>query len=292
MTPDAVRVARFVELDALTLYLLLRLRVDVFVVEQQCPYVELDGRDVEPDTLHAWLPDDSGEPLAYLRVLRDGPGPRRIGRVATAQRARGRGLGRTLVRRALDECAAEPVVLDAQAHLLRWYERLGFVRDGDDFIEDGIPHVPMRLATPPPPSGTTPAPHPGPAVSGEAADVLEELRAREPLFHRPDFASTGAGFEAMTVQDFWEVGASGQRYSREHVLDVLAQRTAGAGEQDWQTSDFECRSLGPQDYLLTYTLVQGERVTRRATVWRRAPEGWQVVYHQGTVVRGVEPGAW
>ena len=60
-----MRVAAFSELDAATLYGLLRLRVDVFVVEQKCAYPELDGRDDEPDTRHLWIPDGDGTPLAY-----------------------------------------------------------------------------------------------------------------------------------------------------------------------------------------------------------------------------------
>lgn len=139
-----VRVARFAELDAATLYALLRLRVDVFVVEQACPYPELDGRDTEPGTLHLWVEGDGGAPSAYLRVLAEPAGGPRIGRVVTAPDARGRGLAELLVRRALELCAKAPVVLDAQAYLEGWYGRLGFERSGPDTVEDGIPHVPMR----------------------------------------------------------------------------------------------------------------------------------------------------
>ena len=144
-TPE-VRVARLAELDAATLYRLLRLRVDVFVVEQQCPYHELDGRDLEPETLHLWV-EDAGDVRAYLRVLVDADGQRRIGRVVTAREARGQGLAELLVRRALELCGSAPVVLDAQAHLERWYERLGFRRSGAEFDEDGIPHLPMTLGS-------------------------------------------------------------------------------------------------------------------------------------------------
>src|SRR3954462_10119303 len=74
---------------------LCRLRVDVFVVEQQCPYPELDGRDAEPATVHLWFEED-GDVLATIRVLDDG-GSRAIGRVATAVTARGRGLAARLI---------------------------------------------------------------------------------------------------------------------------------------------------------------------------------------------------
>jgi ElaA protein len=81
---DGVRVANFTDLDATTLYELLRLRVDVFVVEQRCPYPELDGRDTEPATRHLWLPDPErgGSPVAYLRLLAEPDQAVRIGRVA------------------------------------------------------------------------------------------------------------------------------------------------------------------------------------------------------------------
>ncbi len=140
-----VRAAGFAELDATTLYRILRLRVDVFVVEQACPYPELDGRDLEPATIHLWVQEADGV-LAYLRVLAEVDGSRRIGRVVTAPLARGRGLAAVLVREAVTRCAGSTVVLDAQAHLEGWYERRGFARDGEEFVEDGIPHVPMRLA--------------------------------------------------------------------------------------------------------------------------------------------------
>ena len=115
--------------------------------------------------------------------------------------------------------------------------------------------------------------------------VLEELAAREPIFHRPEFGTTRAEFEAMMAPEFCQVGASGRRYSREVVLDVLERRHAEPHEDVWATSDFRCQLLARDLYLLTYTLVQaGERVTRRATIWRRTGEGWKIVFHQGTLV--------
>jgi ElaA protein len=131
------------ELDAATLYRILRLRTDVFVVEQQCPYPELDGRDLEPDARQLWIAD--GDRVdATLRMLRDPDGTARIGRVATAQDARGRGLAAVLMNRALELAGPTDVVLDAQKYLEDWYARFGFERDGADYLEDGIPHVPMR----------------------------------------------------------------------------------------------------------------------------------------------------
>ncbi len=117
-------------------------------------------------------------------------------------------------------------------------------------------------------------------------DVLAELEAREPIFHRPELGTTRADFERMIVPDYWEVGASGRRYSREYVLDVLEQRHRTPVEENWETRGFHCREIAADNYLLTYTLIQGERVTRRATLWRRTPDGWRALYHQGTVVEG------
>ncbi|WP_290866729.1 GNAT family N-acetyltransferase [Hamadaea sp.] len=139
------RSARFAELDAATLYRLLKLRVDVFVVEQECAYPELDGRDPEPGTRHVWAADDAGDILAYLRILDDGD-ELRIGRVVTSPKARGRGLGGRLMERALEIVGDRPSVLDAQSHLSRFYERFGYASAGPEFVEDGIPHTPMRRA--------------------------------------------------------------------------------------------------------------------------------------------------
>jgi len=122
--------------------------------------------------------------------------------------------------------------------------------------------------------------------------VLNELMQREPIFHRPEFGTTRRDFEEMTDPEFWEVGASGRRYGREYVLDTLEQRYANpeyrgmnsSPEDTWQTKDFHCQEIARDNYLLTYTLFQGARVTRRATIWRRTSTGWKILYHQGTIV--------
>ena len=135
------------EIAPLTLYRLLWLRVTVFVVEQEAAYPEIDGRDIEAGAELMWAEDESGAVLATLRVLRE-PRNTRIGRVATAAAARGRGFAAELMRAALDlldrEAPGIPVLLDAQAHLADWYGRFGFVVAGEPFAEDGIPHLPMR----------------------------------------------------------------------------------------------------------------------------------------------------
>jgi hypothetical protein len=114
--------------------------------------------------------------------------------------------------------------------------------------------------------------------------VLEELKLREPLFHRSELGATRRDFENMTDAAFWEVGASGRRYSRAFVLDTLEGRRPKSDEDRWQTKGFHCLEIAPENYLVTYTLVQAARVTRRATLWRRTKSGWKVLYHQGTVV--------
>jgi hypothetical protein len=131
----------------------------------------------------------------------------------------------------------------------------------------------------------TPSPaEPELVTAPELLPVLEALRRREPIFHRPEFGSTRADFERMAAADFWEIGASGHRYSRAHVLDVLEHRAPDPAEHTWKTRDFHCRELGRDTYLLTYTLEQGERVSRRSTIWRRHGDEWMIVFHQGTLV--------
>ncbi len=117
--------------------------------------------------------------------------------------------------------------------------------------------------------------------------VMAELIAREPIFHRPELGTTRADFEAQTAEDFWEVGASGAIYDRETVWGVLEARYADpdyAVHDPWETTDFACREIAPEAYLLTYTLRQDARVTRRLTVWQRRDGGWRILYHQGTIV--------
>jgi ElaA protein len=120
------------DLDARTLYELLKLRVEVFVVEQATPYPELDGRDLLAETRHFWLEGPGGEVICTLRLMEEHPGGEkafRIGRVCTKRSARGHGHTTRL--------------LQAETYLEDMYSHHGFVRDGDEFLDDGIPHVPM-----------------------------------------------------------------------------------------------------------------------------------------------------
>jgi hypothetical protein len=116
-------------------------------------------------------------------------------------------------------------------------------------------------------------------------EVLAELCRREPIFHRPEFGTTRADFDKLMAEDYWETGASGRRYSRVAILDELERRLSAPHSDVWETSGFHCRQLSEHTYLLTYTLLQDNvRLTRRATIWLRTPDGWKIVYHQGTVV--------
>ncbi len=136
--------APFAAVPPLTMYDILRLRVDVFVVEQRCPYPELDGRDTEPTAVHWWATTD-GSVLATCRLLADEAGDGHIlGRVAAHASARGGPVATDLVESALGSVAG-PVSIGAQTPLEGWYARFGFARSGADYVEDGILHLPMRL---------------------------------------------------------------------------------------------------------------------------------------------------
>ncbi len=124
------------------------------------------------------------------------------------------------------------------------------------------------------------------ATHPELLPILEELQKQEPIFHHPELGTTRQDYENMTDPDFWEVGASGNAYSREAVIETLFDRYSRPFEDVWETQDFLCQEIAPDHYLLTYTLVQNlTRTTRRSTIWRRSSEGWKILYHQGTIVK-------
>ena len=141
----------FRELNTDQLYELLGLRADVFVVEQNCVYGDLDGKDAT--ALHLLGRSDSGSLAAYARILPPGKdGLPIIGRVVTPPEERGKGTGHELMRQALS--AIERTYgdrrskLEAQSHLEKFYAGHGFVRQGADHLLDGIPHVDMVLSAP------------------------------------------------------------------------------------------------------------------------------------------------
>ncbi|PYC23583.1 GNAT family N-acetyltransferase [Pseudomonas alcaligenes] len=137
------------DLDKRELYALLELRSRVFVVEQHCPYQDVDGQDLLCDTCHllAWQDERL---LAYLRLLDPATqgGEAVIGRVVIAPEARGSGLGHQLMERAVAACLQRwpglPIYLSAQAHLQGYYGRYDFVAVTAPYLEDDIPHVGMR----------------------------------------------------------------------------------------------------------------------------------------------------
>ncbi|MGH3432580.1 MAG: GNAT family N-acetyltransferase [Thermocrispum sp.] len=143
------------QLTAAQLYALLRLRVDVFVVEQEAAYPELDGRDLLPSTHHFWLPGD-GERLAGCLRLLDEDGLLRIGRVCTSKDARGSGVGVRLMDAVMPHIGDRESVLESQTYAAGFYARYGYVPEGEEFTDDdGIPHILMRRR---PPAGSVTSP--------------------------------------------------------------------------------------------------------------------------------------
>lgn len=151
------------------------LRQNVFIVEQECNYADQDLDDLEDTTEHLWVEDGAGVVFATLRIMNEkpkgtglglpllgdaqsinifnpggnssaagsAPQTKRIGRVAVHSKRRGQGIGHTLMKTAVARCGKRRIVLDAQSHLADWYKQFGFVVDGDEFLDVGIPHVPM-----------------------------------------------------------------------------------------------------------------------------------------------------
>ncbi|MGQ3054603.1 MAG: GNAT family N-acetyltransferase [Roseateles sp.] len=139
---------RFDELSVQQLYDVLALRSQVFVVEQNCVFLDIDGLD--PQTLHLLGSGDEGVLKAYARLIPPGlkSTDALIGRVVTSPAARHGGIGRALMTEAVAQCEqrwrGQAITLHAQAHLERFYASFGFVRVGEPYMEDGIPHQEMR----------------------------------------------------------------------------------------------------------------------------------------------------
>ena len=136
----------FEQLNTVELYEILRARVNVFVVEQTCPYPELDGIDY--DSLHVWL-EEGDEIVAYLRIFEKDATANtvQIGRVLSKRR--GEGLGAKVLEHGLEaakiEMGADSVFIEAQTYALPFYAKFGFEACGEEFLEDGIPHTPMMV---------------------------------------------------------------------------------------------------------------------------------------------------
>ena len=114
--------------------------------------------------------------------------------------------------------------------------------------------------------------------------VTEALAAREPIFHRPEFGTSRADFEAMVAPEFWEIGASGTRYSKAFVFDTLEDRYSKPVTESYVVTGFACQELSPNLYLATYRLDQAGRLSQRSTIWRYSSGVWQIVFHQGTLI--------
>lgn len=140
----------FAELSPYALYEILALRQEVFVVEQNCPYQDCDGKDLP--SWHLMGRDESGKLLCYTRLLPKGISYEQyvsIGRVVSSPSARGTGAGKILMEESIRQCRQlfgnEPIKIGAQTYLLRFYEGFGFRSTGEEYLEDGIPHTSMIL---------------------------------------------------------------------------------------------------------------------------------------------------
>ena len=140
----------FAQLSTTQLYAILQVRCDVFIVEQNCPYPDIDGKD--PQCTHLFAMDEEQQVAAYLRIVP--PGLKypevSIGRVLSSPNARGTGIGKQLLAKGLEFIAAtysgQPILIQAQCYLEKFYQSFGFVTVSDVLLEDDIPHVMMLKA--------------------------------------------------------------------------------------------------------------------------------------------------
>ncbi len=143
------KIKSFNTLETDELYGLLKLRVDVFVVEQKCPYHELDNKDQHPEAFHLIGKNKEGEILTYLRILPPGLSFEQasIGRVVVAKKVRGQGLCEKMLKKGLGHIyriwTGTDVQIGAQVYLMKLYQALGFEAVSDTYLEDGIPHINM-----------------------------------------------------------------------------------------------------------------------------------------------------
>ncbi len=141
-----LHIKRYNELTRDELYEIMKARIDVFVVEQNCPYPEIDGKDI--GAYHVWL-SENNEIAAYLRVLDKGVSfeDASLGRVLSTKRRCGIGTAivKEGIRVAKEMFGAERITIEAQTYVRTMYEKLGFVQVSDEFLEDGIPHIKMTL---------------------------------------------------------------------------------------------------------------------------------------------------
>ena len=144
----AIVCKHFNELSTTELYAIMQLRIQVFSVEQNCPYQDADGKDQQ--SWHLMIYNKANELVAYSRLLPKGvsyPNYASIGRVVNAQSVRGQGIGILLMQKSIEKALElfkeEPIKISAQAYLRKFYTSLGFVATGEEYIEDHIPHIAM-----------------------------------------------------------------------------------------------------------------------------------------------------
>lgn len=141
----AVIIKTFEQLNKAELYEIIQLRIAVFIIEQDCPYQDLDGMDDQG--LHMWI-EEAGEIVCYLRI---NPAGTRftepsLGRIVTQMTYRNKGLGEILINKAIEEvCKDKPTAIriSAQSYLENYYEKFGFIKCSEEYLEDNIPHIEM-----------------------------------------------------------------------------------------------------------------------------------------------------
>jgi ElaA protein len=148
--PIAISCKHFDDLTISELYAIIKLRIEVFCVEQSCPYQDADDKDQQ--SLHLMIVDDKKRLIAYSRLMPKGlsyPEHASIGRVVTSPLVRKTGIGKLLMKKSMEQIQIlfgdVPVKIGAQTYLLRFYESLGFSSTGEEYLEDGIPHTKMIL---------------------------------------------------------------------------------------------------------------------------------------------------
>lgn len=136
-------IQKFTQLSTQQLYQIYKLRVDVFVVEQQCPYHEID--DIDLESYHIYLQDDNSKILSYCRLYQQN-NTYHIGRVISSTRRKGYGtqIMKTALEFAGQTLHADSIIIEAQTYAIEFYKKLGFVETSEPFEEDGIPHIQMK----------------------------------------------------------------------------------------------------------------------------------------------------
>ncbi len=253
------------------------LGIDLSFQSFEAELAGLPGRYAQPEGELFLARNASGEALGCIGVRPlAAPGSCEMKRLYVRAEARGTGAGRALALRALAFAASKgyrEMLLDTLPSMeaaRELYRSLGFEATEPYCANPNAGTAFLRKVL----EGSDVA----------VSSILRELAAREPIFHRPELGTTRADFDRMMAEDFSEIGASGRVFSRAFVLDLLEERHRTPRVESLQATGFTVRELAEGLYLLHYDLMQGERKTRRTTIWRREGEEWRIVFHQGTIV--------